>query len=168
VIAAATENPQGLIHIQIKDHRDAIDDFAKLNLVVDKILIRPKPGLRFWKTGWKDLGPVSETVDLTQYVGNKTATVYRSSIDAGKFDAFHLKVRNIEAVLRKSHRGASIKNAIPPVRVYFEVPHKGETILIIDLSVTDFSDHPPRGYELGIQGYEIFTNGKLTQKIPPG
>jgi hypothetical protein len=30
------------------------------------------------------------------------------------------------------------------------------------------SDHPPRGYELEIQGYELFTNGKLIQKVPPG
>ena len=40
--------------------------------------------------------------------------------------------------------------------------------MIIDLTVLDMSDHPPRGYELAIQGYELFTNGKLIQKIPPG
>jgi hypothetical protein len=48
------------------------------------------------------------------------------------------------------------------------VPAHGETLLVLDLVVTDFSDHPPRGYELGIKGYELFTNGKLIQKVPPG
>jgi hypothetical protein len=54
------------------------------------------------------------------------------------------------------------------VKLSFTVPAKGETILIIDLTVIDMSDHPPRGYELGLKGYELFTNGKLIQKIPPG
>jgi len=34
--------------------------------------------------------------------------------------------------------------------------------------VLDMSDHPPRGYELGVQGYEIYTDGKLAAKVPPG
>lgn len=164
----AAQREQGLIDIQIKDHREAIDDFAKLNIVIDKILISPKPGLKFWQTGWKDLGAASQTVDLTKHVGNKTATVFRGFFDAGTFDAFHLKLKSIDAVLKKNQRGAPVKNTIQPVKVSFDVPAKGETILIVDLVVTDFSDHPPRGYELGIKGYEIYTNGKLTKRIPPG
>jgi hypothetical protein len=38
----------------------------------------------------------------------------------------------------------------------------------VDLVVSDFSDHPPRGYELAIRGYELYTNGKLVGKVPPG
>lgn len=166
--ASGAENRQGLIDIQIKDHREAIDDFAKLNIVIDKILISPKPGLKFWAAGWKDLGAAPETVDLTKYVGNKTARVFRGFFDAGAFDAFHLKLKSIDAVLKKNQRSAPVKNTIHPVKVSFDLPAKGETILIVDLVVTDFSDHPPRGYELGIKGYEIYTNGKLTNKIPPG
>jgi hypothetical protein len=166
--ASGAENRQGLIDIQIKDHREAIDDFAKLNIVIDKILISPKPGLKFWATGWKDLGAAPETVDLTKYVGNKTARVFRVFFDAGAFDAFHLKLKSIDAVLKKNQRSAPVKNTIHPVKVSYDLPAKGEIILIVDLVVIDFSDHPPRGYELGIKGYEIYTNGKLTKKIPPG
>jgi hypothetical protein len=32
----------------------------------------------------------------------------------------------------------------------------------------DMSDHPPRGYELGLKGYELITNGKRIEKVPPG
>lgn len=166
--ASGAENRRGLIEVQIKDHREAIDDFAKLDIVIDKILISPKPGLKFWATGWKDLGAAAETVDLTKYVGNKTARVFRGFFDAGAFDAFHLKLKSVDAVLKKNQRSAPVKNTIRPVKVSFDLPAKGETILIVDLVVTDFSDHPPRGYELGIKGYEIYTNGKLTNKIPPG
>jgi hypothetical protein len=131
-------------------------------------LISPKPGLKFWATGWKDLGAAPETVDLTKYVGNKTARVFRGFFDAGAFDAFHLKLKSIDAVLKKNQRSAPVKNTIHPVKVFFDLPARGETILIVDLVVIDLSDHPPRGYELGIKGYEIYTNGKLTKKIPPG
>jgi hypothetical protein len=166
--AFAVQTDQGLLEIQIKDHRDAIDDFAQLNITIDKILISPKPGLKFWQTGWKDLNAPSEIIDLTKYVGKKTARIFRRAIDAGSFDAFHLKLKSIDAVLRKKQRAAPVKNTVGPVQLSFEVPTKGETILIIDLVVTDFSDHAPRGYELAIKGYELYTNGKVIQKIPPG
>jgi hypothetical protein len=97
-----------------------------------------------------------------------TARIYRGTIAAGAFEAFHLKIKRIDAILKKDHRAASIKNVISAVKLPFEVRPGGETLLIIDLRVSDFSDHPPRGYELGLQGYEVFTNGKLTAQIPPG
>jgi hypothetical protein len=166
--ALATERDQGVLEIRIKDHREAIDDFANLNITVDKILISPRPGLKFWQTGWKDLTPSIATIDLTQYTGKKTARVFRSDLDPGSFDAFHLKVKTIAALLKKTRRAAPVKNTIGPLKLSFQVPAHGETLLVLDLVVTDFSDHPPRGYELGIKGYELFTNGKSIQKVPPG
>jgi hypothetical protein len=166
--AFAAQGDQGVLEIQIKDHRDAIGDFAKLNVTIDKILISPKPGLKIWQTGWKELSATSNTVDLTQYIGKKAMRVFRSNIDAGAFDAFHLKLKGIDGVLNKNQKNAPVKNTLGPVKLSFTVPAKGETILIIDLTVIDMSDHPPRGYELGLKGYELFTNGKLIHKIPPG
>lgn len=166
--ASAAQREQGVLEIQIKDHRDAIGDFAKLNITIEKFLISPKPGLKFWRTGWHELKTVSNGIDLTQYVNKKNLKVYRGAIDAGSFDAFHLKIKTIEGLLKNNQQGTTVKNTVGPVKLSFEVAPKGETILLIDLVVTDFSDHPPRGYELGLQGYEVFTNGTLTAKIPPG
>jgi Domain of unknown function (DUF4382) len=166
--ALAAERDQGLLEIQIKDHREAIDDFAKLNITVDKILISPKPGLKFWQSGWKDLGAPTETIDLTKFVGKKSARVFRSAIDAGSFNAIHLRIKNIDGLLKKTQQGAIVKNTVGPLKLSFKVPAQGETLLVLDLVVTDFSDHPPRGYELGINGYELFTDGKSIQKVPPG
>jgi hypothetical protein len=165
---ARAAGPQGVLEIQIKDHRDAIGDFAKLNIIIDKILISPKPGLRFWQSGWKELNASPETIDLTKYVGKPTARVFRADLDAGSFDAFHLKLKNIDGVLKKNQKPTPVKNTTGPVKLSFDVLAKGETILIIDLTVVDLSDHPPRGYELGIKGYELYTNGKLVGKVPPG
>jgi Domain of unknown function (DUF4382) len=166
-VANTAEHAQGVLEIRIKDHRDAIGDFAKLNINIEKILISPKVGLKIWQTGWKELNVSTETVDLTKYISKTTAKVFRSNIEAGPFDAFHLKLKSIDAVLKKNQKSAPVKNTVGPVKLTFDVPPKGETILVIDLTVVDLSDHPPRGYELGIRGYELYTNGKLIGRIPP-
>ena len=164
----AAEREQGILEVRIKDHRDAIGDFDKLVITIDKISVSPKPGLKFWQTGWKDFVITSEPIDLTKYVGKKTAQVFRAPIDAGAFDAFHLKIKNTDGVLNKTRRKAVVKNTIGPFKLVYEVKPKTETVLILDLVVTDMSDHPPRGYELSLKGYELFINGKLIEKIPPG
>ena len=166
-VANTAERAQGVLEIRIKDHRDAIGDFAKLNINIDKILISPNVGLKVWQTGWQELTASPDTVDLTKYIGKTTAKLFRSNIDAGPFDAFHLKLKSIDAVLKKNQKSAPVKNTLGPVKLTFDVPPKGETILVIDLTVVDLSDHPPRGYELGIRGYELYTNGKLIGRIPP-
>jgi hypothetical protein len=166
--ARAAERQQGILEIQIKDHRDAIGDFDKLIVTIDKIAVSPKPGLRIWQTGWKDLAVTSEPVDLTQYVGKKTAQVFRAPMDAGAFDAFNLKIKSTVGILKKAQRKAPVKNTIGPFKLAYEVRPNTLTLLVLDLVVSDMSDHPPRGYELSLRGYELFMNGKLVEKIPPG
>jgi hypothetical protein len=162
-LSFAAQPEQGILEIRIKDHRDAIGDFAKLNIVVDKILVSPKAGLKIWHTRWKEFGAAGDAIDLTRYVNKTSAQVFRGTVGSGSFDAFHLKLKSIAGVLKKNQKSAPVKNTIGPVKLLFNVLPRGETVLI-----TDMSDHPPRGYELEIQGYELFTNGKLVQKIPPG
>jgi hypothetical protein len=164
----AAEREQGILEVQIKDHRDAIGDFENLIVTLDKIAVSPKPGLKFWQTGWKEFAVTSQPIDLTKYVGKKTAQVFRASIQAGVFDAFHLKIKNTAGVLKENQRKAPVKNTIGPFKLAFEVQPKTETLLILDLVISDMSDHPPRGYELSLKGYELFINGKLIEKIPPG
>jgi len=166
--AFAAERDQGILEVRIKDHRDAIGDFARLDITIDKILISPAPGLRIWQTGWKELAPSPATLDLTRYVGKKTARVFRGPIDKGAFDVFHVKLKSIEGMLKKNQKTVPVKNTLGAVKLSFQVPERGETLLVLDLAVTDLSDHPPRGYELTVKGLELFTNGKLIQRIPPG
>jgi hypothetical protein len=166
--ALAAESERGVLEIQIKDHREAIDDFSQAKILIDKILLSPKAGLKFWQTGWQEIAPSLDSVDLTQFTGKNGARIFRGEMPAGVFDAFDIKIKSIAAVLKKTRRSASIKSTVGPVKLAFEVPAHGETVLVVDLVVTDFSDHPPQGYELGIKGYELYTNGKLVGKIPPG
>ncbi len=164
----AGQPEQGTFEVRIKDHREAIDDFSRLLLDIDKVAISPKPGLRFWQTSWRELSPSPASVDLTKYLGKESAKIFRADIDAGAFDAFHLKIRSVDGLLKKNQRSAPVKNTIGPVKLSFDIAARGETVLVLDLTVIDFSDHPPRGYELNLKGYELYSNGKLVDKIPPG
>jgi hypothetical protein len=164
--AAAVE--QGVLEIRIKDHREAIADFSRLILTIDQISISPKAGLASWRVTWRDLSPSVRAIDLTKYIGKESVSVFKGAIAAGAFDAIRLKLTGIDGVLKKNQRPAKVKNAVTPIQLAFSVEPEGETIIILDLVVLDMSDHPPRGYELGIKGYELYTNGKLTVKIPPG
>ena len=74
----------------------------------------------------------------------------------------------MDGLLKKNQRSAPVKNTIGPVKLSFDIAARGETVLVLDLTVIDFSDHPPRGYELSLKGYELYSNGKLVDKIPPG
>ena len=89
-------------------------------------------------------------------------------MDAGAFNAFHLKLKSMDGVLKKTKKSVAVKNSVGPVELAFDIPAQGETILVIDLTVMDLSDHPSRSYELEIKGYELITNGKLLHKVPPG
>jgi Domain of unknown function (DUF4382) len=166
-LAGAAE-VQGVLEVHIKDHREAIGDFAKLTVTVGEILISPKLGLKFWQRGWKSLPVASQVVDLTQYIGKNSARIFRGSVNAGGFDAIHLKLREVNGILKKSQRKAQVKNTVGPIKLSFEVRTQGETKIVLDLVVMDMSDHPPQGYELAVRGYELYTNGKLIDKIPPG
>ncbi|MGH7826232.1 MAG: DUF4382 domain-containing protein [Candidatus Binatia bacterium] len=164
----AAQKTQGVLEIRVKDHREAIGDFSKLMLTVDKVAVSPKPGLMFWRAGWQDLVPAVDSVDLTHYIGGKSARVFRAGLDPEAFDAIHLKLKSVDGILKKSHTKVPIKNMVGPVKLAFEVRPQSETLIVLDLVVLDMSDHPPRAYELAIRGYELYTNGKLVDKIPPG
>ena len=56
----------------------------------------------FWQTGWKKVERRQPRLSiLTQYVGKKSVRIFRSAISAGSFDAFHIKIKSSEAVLKK-------------------------------------------------------------------
>lgn len=164
----AAQPDQGTFELRIKDHREAIDDFSRLLVILDKVLISPRPGWKFWQTTWQELHPSLESVDLTRYVGNNHAVVLRASLDAGAFDGLHVKFKSIDGLLKKDGRRAPVQNSIGPIKLSFNIEPQRATVLVLDLTVIDLSDHPPRGYELILKGYELYANGKLVDRVPPG
>ena len=159
---------QGQLEIRLKDHREAIGDFSRVTLKIDKVAISPKPGLKFWQTGWRDLTPAVAAVDLTKYVDNQTVTIFKGALAPGSFDAFHLKIASVEGILKKNKKPAQIKNTLGPIKLPFSITAGLPTLIVLDLEVLDMSDHPPLSYQLGVKGWELYSNGKLVDKVPPG
>jgi Domain of unknown function (DUF4382) len=166
--AAAAQNDTGQLEVRLKDHREAIGDFSRVTLKIDKVSISPNAGLKFWQTGWQDLAPSVATVDLTKYVGNKTVTIFKGSLAAGDFDAINLKLAAVEGILKKTNKSAQIKNTVGAIKLPFSIRAGSTTVIVLDLAVEDVSDHPPLTYQLGIGGWELYSNGKLVDKVPPG
>jgi hypothetical protein len=166
--AWAQSKHHGVLEIRVKDHRDAIGDFSKLEIVLETIRVSPKSGLRFWQLEWKELTTSVERVDLTKYVGKRTVAIFKGELAEGSFEAIDLRLKEITAILKKNNSRGSVKNALGPIKLAFSVKPKETTLIVLDLTVMDMSDHPPRGYELQIKGYELYHNGRLLEKVPPG
>ena len=160
---------QGTLEVRVKDHRNAIDDFRSVDLSLGKLRLAPSARLRSSDPGWLELTPQLARMDLTRYKdGKSAATVYRGRLGPQRFAAIDLQVTGINGVLRKSGAPDAIKNAVGPIRLDFEIRPAAVTVVVLDLELLDLSDHPGRGYELLIKGYELYENDRLLRKIPPG
>lgn len=159
---------QGTLEVRVKDHRDAIDDFRSVDLRLGELRLAPNARLRSSDPGWFELTPQLDRMDLTRYKdGKAAATVYRGALTPGRFAAVDLQVAEIRGILAKSGSPARVKNAVKPIRLGFEVKPGVTTVVVLDLELLDLSDHPGRGYELLIKGYELYEDGRLLRRIPP-
>jgi hypothetical protein len=159
---------RGFIEVKIKDHRDAIGDFNSVKVNVQSIRLSPKVGLKFWQLGWIALNPTVDRIELTQYVGGSAATIFRGSMEPRSFEALDLKVGGVDGVLKKDAGQVPISNKLTPIALPWMLNSGDVITIVLDLSVMDMSDHPPETYELQLVGYEVYRNGKLIDKIPPG
>jgi hypothetical protein len=166
--ACSGPTPNGILEVRIKDHREAIEDFSNAVITIEAVRISPKVGLKFWKLGWVDLVPSVARVDLTASLDRSAAMVVRRELTPGSFEALDLKLSGISGVLKKDSASVMITNKISPVVLPFSIDSGELTTIIIDLAVMDMSDHPPRAYELQLSGYEVYRNGKLIDRVPPG
>ena len=159
----------GTLEVRVKDHRDAIDDFRSVELRFGRLRLAPNARMRSTDPGWLELAPQLDRMDLTRYKdGSAAATVYRGMLPPGRFAAVDLQVTGIRGILRKTGAADKVKNAVAPIRLGFEIKPATATVVVLDLDLLDLSDHPGRGYELLIKGYELYENDRLLRKIPPG
>lgn len=168
-IGQVRNDTEGTLEVRVKDHRNAIDDFRSVGLKFSKLRLAPNARLRSTDPGWLELVLQSDQMDLTRYKdGVAAATLFLGTLQAQRFAAIDLRITEILAILRKTNQPGAIKNSVGPIRINFEVKPATATVIILDLEVLDMSDHPGRGYELMLKGYELFEDEKLLQKIPPG
>ena len=165
----ARARPEGTLEVRVKDHRNAIDDFQSLELSLGRLRLAPSARLKSTDPGWLELAPQLDRMDLTRYKdGRAAATVYRGTLRPQRFAAIDLQVAGIRGILRKTGAPDRVKNAVGPIRLDFELKPTATTVVVLDLELLDLSDHPGRGYELLIKGYELYEDDKLLQRVPPG
>jgi uncharacterized protein DUF4382 len=152
---------KGILEIRVKDHRAAIDDFARLEVPVESIRLKPRGS-------WIVLKPEPASFDLTLYKNGNSVTLFKGEIESGSFEGFHLKLGKIGGTLKKEKSPVEVNNGVGPIQLSFSVEPNKLTLLIIDLELLDLTDHMGRGYELHINGYEYNKDGKLIDKVPPG
>lgn len=151
---------KGFLEIRVKDHRAAIDDFARLEVSVEAIRLKP------WGN-WIDLKPNPASFDLTAYQKGNALTLFKGDIASGAFEGFHLKLGRIAGTFKKANGEPKVKNNVGPIQLSFSIEADKPTLLIFDLEVLDMSDHAGSGYELHLNGYEHFREGKLVDRVPP-
>jgi hypothetical protein len=149
------------LEIRVKDHRAAIDDFSKLEASIDAIRLKPSGS-------WIELKPAVKTFDLTAYTNGASVTVFQGEVESTPFEGIHLKLGRISGTLKKSNAVVEVKNGIGPIQLPFSLHPNSGTLLVMDLKVMDLSDHAGGSYELHLAGYELYRDGKLIDKIPPG
>ena len=158
----------GTLEIHVTDHREAIGDFARLDVEIEVVRLHPKRMLSLLKSGWLELQPAVPSVDLTQVTEKRTIAVWHGELQTGRFEAIHLKLKTAAGELKESAESVPVADEARPIRLPFDVRADDMTRIVVDLVVLDMSDHPNRGYEVHVRGYELYYNDALADKVPPG
>ena len=161
-------SPTGSLEIRLTDHREAIGDFARLDVEIDTVRLHPKRLLSLRKSDWLDLQPDVASVDLTQVTEKRTLVIWRGELPTGRFEALHLKLKGADGELKESAGATPVTDEARPIRLPFDIRANDVTRIVVDLVVLDMSDHPKRGYEVHVRGYELYYNDALADKVPPG
>lgn len=137
----------GALMVEISDHREAIGDFERLDMTIERIGLHPANVPR--TEGWLDFEPDPAVVDLTQVTGDATAMVLQTSVPSGAYDAVRLAVSGGEGTL-KTGGTAKLPGFEEAARFEFTL-QGGDTItLVLDVIVESQEDHPGSGYELNL------------------
>ena len=140
----------GRLEVRLKDHREAIADFSRLDLRVSQINIkherRPTAGM------WVGFVPSLQQVDLTQLVEGRHAVIHGEKAPAGEYKWIKLNLEVVQGVL-KDGRQTTVEVRDDPLAFSFRITSGQTTVVKVDLVVLDMSDHPKQEsrYELHIR-----------------
>lgn len=144
--ASGADSP-GRIDVRITDHREAIGDFHRLDITIDRIGVHPASATR--TEGWIDFEPDTAVIDLTQVLDGRTAAILEAELPTGEYDAVRLHVASGAGDL-KTGEVVTVSGFEQAVRVPFAVRADVAVGIVIDLVVESEDDHPGGGYEINI------------------
>ena len=139
---------RGQLEVRVKDHREAIADFRRLEFDISQIGIQG--ALRPQASAWLLFSPSRRNVDLTQLVGGKYAVLLTEDAPAARYRWIRFDLEGVQGVLKNGRR-PHMKVFDDPVAYPFRIVSGKRTVLTIDLIVVDVSEHPGKDYELHIR-----------------
>jgi hypothetical protein len=145
VLAAAcsTRSGVGIVEIRLSDHREAIGDFARLTVEIDRLELHPATAPP--ESGWIVMSPAITEADLTQLIGEASLPIVSLSVAAQRYNAVRLVLSGAIGILND---GAEIEfgEFSEAGRVEFELADGERVTIMIDLVVQSRLDHSGEGY----------------------
>ena len=135
----------GTIEILLSDHREAIGDFERLTVEVERVDLHTAGSPT--EQGWIELSPQVALVDLTQVVGEASLSILRQPVRAGSYDAVRLVLSGASGALKEGGE-VQFGELSQADRIEFEVPGGGLASILLDLVVQSEDDHPGGSYEI--------------------
>ena len=137
------------LEIRLSDHREAIDDFTSLEIIVSKVNVHlanaPKG------EGWIDLPTSGEGIVIGKHLGGPGTLVFRSKVAASDYNALRFGVAHGLGRL-KNGKEIEVKFIGDPVFLPFTVISEKTTVVSIDLYMAGVNGHPNGGYDMGFKG----------------
>lgn len=123
----------------ISDEPNAIDDFAKLGVVVARIGLLPQGS-----GGWLEFEPETAEVDLVPLQGDRAQEIWRGDIPVGEYGKVFIYVDAVRGVLKES--GQRIEVKLPSGKLQMAMPfHVGaETVTSFTYDLTVVAAGGPR------------------------
>ena len=137
---AEADTASGEVVVLITDHREAIDDFSSLVVMVDGARLHRRG--RLPEEGWVVLESRRREVDLTRYRDGATFELLRGEAPAARYDAADLLLAGSARGVVLTGDTVEVPLEISPARVDVEVRSDRTTRLTFDLVVHDLRDHP--------------------------
>jgi hypothetical protein len=136
-----------MLEVRVSDHRVAIGDFERLDIMITSVGLHPATAPR--TEGWLDFEPQTSTLDLTQYLGGREATILQAPIPTGEYDAVRLTVAEGEGQLKVGGT-AFVEGFSQAAALRFSVRAGQATTLLLDVLVESADDHPGGGYSMNL------------------
>ena len=151
----ASGEVSGEVVVLITDHREAIDDFSSLVVVLDGARLHRRG--RLPQEGWVVLESARSEVDLTRFQDGATFELLRAPAPAARYDAADLLPAGSARGVVLSGDMVEVPIEISPVRVDLEVRADRVTQLTFDLVVHDLRDHPGKTWGVLLDEVRIVT-----------
>jgi hypothetical protein len=145
--SGASAAPTDILDIRLSDHRVAIGDFERLDITLQSVGVHPTAALR--TEGWLEFTPQTVTLDLTQYLDGRQATILKTPLPTGNYNAVRLVVAGGEGQL-KTGGTAFVTGFQQSAALRFTARNGQTTTILLDVLVEAADDHPGGGYSMNL------------------